>query len=55
MIASGSLNAISQDEIRRLTTMSGRANLPDPDVLAIQIEDLQATLEQFGEITEDME
>jgi len=32
------------------------ANLPDPDMLALEIaEDLQAALEQFSEIAEDLE
>ena len=31
------------------------ANLPDPDVLALEIvEDLEAALEQFREIAEDL-
>ncbi len=32
------------------------ANLPDPDVLALEIvEDLEAALEQFSEIAGDLE
>jgi len=37
-------------------SLEDTANLPDPDVLAAEIvEDLQAALEQFGEIAEDVE
>ena len=36
-------------------SLEDTANLPDPDVLAAEIiEDLQAALEQFGEIAEDV-
>ena len=36
-------------------SLEDTANLPDPDVLALEIvEDLQAALEQFGEIAEDL-
>ena len=36
-------------------SLEDRANLPDPDVLATEIvEDLQAALEQFSEIAEDL-
>ena len=36
-------------------SLEDTANLPDPDVLAMEIvEDLQAALEQFGEIAEDI-
>jgi len=36
-------------------SLEDTANLPDPDVLAAEIvEDLQAALEQFGEIAEDL-
>ncbi len=35
-------------------SLEDTANLPDPDVLAVEIvEDLQAALEQFSEIAED--
>jgi type I restriction enzyme M protein len=37
-------------------SLEDTANLPDPDVLALEIvEDLQAALEQFSEIAEDLE
>ena len=37
-------------------SLEDTANLPDPDVLALEIvEDLQAALEQFREIAEDLE
>jgi type I restriction enzyme M protein len=37
-------------------SLEDTANLPDPDVLALEIvEDLQAALEQFGEIAADLE
>ncbi|MCB0168534.1 MAG: N-6 DNA methylase, partial [Anaerolineae bacterium] len=37
-------------------SLEDTANLPDPDVLAVEImEDLQAALEQFAEIVEDLE
>jgi type I restriction-modification system DNA methylase subunit len=37
-------------------SLEDMANLPDPDVLAAEIvEDLQAALEQFSEIAEDLE
>jgi type I restriction enzyme M protein len=37
-------------------SLEDTANLPDPDVLALEIvEDLQAALEQFGAIAEDLE
>ncbi|HUL11092.1 MAG TPA: hypothetical protein VLU73_02835 [Methylococcaceae bacterium] len=43
-------NVQSTDE-----SLEDTANLPDPDVLATEIiEDLQAALEQFGEIAEDV-
>jgi type I restriction enzyme M protein len=36
-------------------SLEDTADLPDPDVLAAEIvEDLQAALEQFREITEDL-
>jgi type I restriction enzyme M protein len=36
-------------------SLEDTANLPDPDVLAVEIvEDLQAALAQFGEIAEDL-
>ena len=36
-------------------SLEDTASLPDPDVLAAEIvEDLQAALEQFGEIAEDL-
>ncbi len=36
-------------------SLEDTANLPDPDVLAQEIvEDLEAALEQFSEIAEDM-
>ena len=36
-------------------SLEDTANLPDPDVLALEIvEDLQAALEQFSEIAEDL-
>jgi hypothetical protein len=36
-------------------SLEDTANLPDPDVLALEIiEDLQAALEQFAEIAEDL-
>jgi type I restriction enzyme M protein len=35
-------------------SLEDTANLPDPDILALEIvEDLQAALEQFSEIAED--
>jgi type I restriction enzyme M protein len=37
-------------------SLEDTANLPDPDVLALEIvEDLQAALEQFSEIAEELE
>jgi type I restriction enzyme M protein len=37
-------------------SLEDTANLPDPDVLALEIvDDLQAALEQFSEIAEDLE
>jgi hypothetical protein len=37
-------------------SLEDTANLPDPDVLALEIvEDLQAALEQFSEIAGDLE
>ena len=42
-------------QLLRDESLEDTANLPDPNVLAAEIvEDLQAALEQFGEIAEDV-
>ena len=60
-ISSSSDELVARDKVNldifwlRDESLEDTANLPDPDVLAVEIvEDLQAALEQFSEIAEDL-